>query len=80
VIVKWAVEAMPVNVNEIIRKLSPGERKKVADRAVEIAREEMGRRARKLTQARRLVRKHVKRGSSLVDELLSERRDAARKE
>ena len=47
---------MPVNVNEIIRKLSPGERKKVEDRAAEIIAEEMSlrdlRKARKLTQAR----------------------------
>jgi DNA-binding XRE family transcriptional regulator len=47
---------MPVNVNQIIRKLSPAERKKVEDRATEIIAEEMSlrdlRKARKLTQAR----------------------------
>jgi DNA-binding transcriptional regulator YiaG len=47
---------MPVNVNQIIRKLSPAERKKVEARAAEIIAEEMSlrdlRRARKLTQAR----------------------------
>ena len=47
---------MPVNVNEIIRKLSPAERKKVAARAAELIAEEMSlrelRKARKLTQAR----------------------------
>ena len=47
---------MPVNVNEIIRKLSPPERKRVEDRAAEIIAEEMSlrdlRKARKLTQAR----------------------------
>jgi transcriptional regulator with XRE-family HTH domain len=47
---------MPVNVNEIIRRLSPAERKKVEGRAAEIIAEEMSlrdlRRARKLTQAR----------------------------
>lgn len=47
---------MSVNVNEIIRKLSPTERKKVEDRAAEIIAEEMSlrdlRKARKLTQAR----------------------------
>src|ERR1700680_3850980 len=47
---------MPVNVNEIIRKLSSAERKKVEDRATEIIAEEMSlrdlRKARKLTQAR----------------------------
>src|SRR5205807_1425380 len=47
---------MPVNVNEIIRKLSPAERKKVEERAAEIMAEEMSlrdlRKARKLTQAR----------------------------
>jgi transcriptional regulator with XRE-family HTH domain len=47
---------MPMNVNEIIRKLSPAERKKVEDRAAELIAEEMTlrdlRKARKLTQAR----------------------------
>src|SRR6202162_683231 len=47
---------MPVNVNQIIRKLSPAERKKVEDSADEIIAEEMSlrdlRKARKLTQAR----------------------------
>jgi DNA-binding XRE family transcriptional regulator len=46
---------MPVNVNEIIRKLSPAERKKVEDRAAELIAEEMSlrglRKTRKLTQA-----------------------------
>ncbi len=37
---------MPVSVNEIIRKLSPAERKKVEDRAAEINAEEMSLRAR----------------------------------
>jgi DNA-binding XRE family transcriptional regulator len=47
---------MSVNVNEIIRKMSSAERKKVEDRAAEIIAEEMSlrdlRKARKLTQAR----------------------------
>jgi DNA-binding XRE family transcriptional regulator len=47
---------MTMNVNEIIRKLSPAERKKVEERAAEIIAEEMSlrdlRMARKLTQAR----------------------------
>ncbi|MGB7282929.1 MAG: helix-turn-helix domain-containing protein [Candidatus Acidiferrum sp.] len=47
---------MPVNINEVIRKLSPVERKKVEDRAAEIVAEELSlrdlRKARKLTQAR----------------------------
>jgi transcriptional regulator with XRE-family HTH domain len=47
---------MPVNINEVIRKLNPAERKKVEDRAAEIIAEEMSlrdlRKARKLTQAR----------------------------
>lgn len=47
---------MPVNVNEIIRKLRPAERKKVKERAAEIIAEEMSlrdlRKARKLSQAR----------------------------
>jgi hypothetical protein len=37
-------------------------------------------RAGKVMRAQRLVRKHVKQGASLVEELISERRDAARKE
>jgi transcriptional regulator with XRE-family HTH domain len=45
---------MPVNVNEVIRKLSPAERKKVERRTAEIIAEEMSlrdlRKARKLTQ------------------------------
>lgn len=47
---------MPVNVNEIIRKLSPAQGKKVYARADEIIAEEMSlrdlRKARKLTQTR----------------------------
>lgn len=47
---------MPINVNEIIRKLSPAQRKKVQGRAAEIIAEEMSlrdlRKARKLTQTR----------------------------
>jgi DNA-binding XRE family transcriptional regulator len=47
---------MPVNINEIIRKLKPSERKKVEERAAELIAEEMSlrdlRKARKLTQAR----------------------------
>src|SRR6266852_1640259 len=47
---------MPVNVNEVIRKLSPAERKKLEDRAGELIAEEMSlrdlRKARKLTQTR----------------------------
>ena len=77
--------SIPVKVNEIIRKLSPAERKKVEDRAAAIIAEEMslciekdGVRIttlkRNLERAQRLVRKHVKPGTSLVDELLAERR------
>lgn len=36
--------------------------------------------ARRLERARRLIRKHVKSGTSLVDELIAERREAARNE
>lgn len=47
---------MPVNVNEVIRKLNAAERKKVEKRAADIIAEEMSlrdlRKARKLTQAR----------------------------
>jgi AbrB family looped-hinge helix DNA binding protein len=35
---------------------------------------------RRVERAQRLVRKHVKRGTSLVDQLISERREAARNE
>jgi AbrB family looped-hinge helix DNA binding protein len=35
---------------------------------------------RRVQRAQRLVREHVKRGTSLVDELLAERREAARNE
>jgi AbrB family looped-hinge helix DNA binding protein len=35
---------------------------------------------RRLDRAQRLVRKHVKPGTSLVDELISERREASRNE
>jgi AbrB family looped-hinge helix DNA binding protein len=35
---------------------------------------------RRLQRAQRLVRKHVKPGTSLVDELIAERREAARNE
>jgi AbrB family looped-hinge helix DNA binding protein len=35
---------------------------------------------RNIERAQRLVRKHVKQGTSLVDELIAERREAARNE
>jgi AbrB family looped-hinge helix DNA binding protein len=35
---------------------------------------------RRVERAQRLVRKHVKRGASLVDELIAERREAVRNE
>lgn len=35
---------------------------------------------RRLARAQRLVRKHVKQGVSLADELIAERREAARRE
>jgi len=47
---------MSVNVNEVIRKLNPADRRRVKDRAAEIVAEEISlcdlRKARKLTQAR----------------------------
>lgn len=47
---------MPTNVNDKIRKLRPGQRKKVEERAAQLSAEEMTlrelRRARKLTQTR----------------------------
>ena len=48
---------MSVNVNEVIRKLSSAERRKVEDRAAEIIAEEMSlrgrRKVRRITQAHR---------------------------
>jgi len=35
---------------------------------------------RRLERAQRLVQKHMKRGTSLADELIAERREAARRE
>ena len=81
---------MPVKVNEIIRKLSPAEQKKVEDRAAEIIAEKTSlpnendelriiTLKRNLARAQRLVRKYVKPGTSLVDELIAERRKAPRK-
>ena len=81
---------MPVKVNEIIRKLSPAERKKVEDRAAENIAEKTSlpnendelriiTLKRNLARAQRLVRKYVKPGTSLVDELIAERRKAPRK-
>jgi len=35
---------------------------------------------RRVERAQRLVRKHLKRGTSIVDELIAERREAARNE
>ncbi|MBK9166494.1 MAG: helix-turn-helix transcriptional regulator [Bryobacterales bacterium] len=47
---------MPTNVNDIVKKLSPAQRKKVKSRAAELIAEEMTlrelRKARKLTQVR----------------------------
>jgi hypothetical protein len=45
--------AMSVNVNEVIRKLSPAERKKVEDRTAEIIAEEKT--LRELREARKLT-------------------------
>ena len=81
---------MPVKLNEIIRKLSPAERKKVDDRAAEIIADKTSlpnendelriiTLKRNLARAQRLVRKYVKPGTSLVDELIAERRKAPRK-
>ena len=81
---------MPVKVNEIIRKLSPAEQKKVDDRAAEIIAEKTSlpnendelriiTLKRNLARAQRLVRQYVKPGTSLVDELIAERRKAPRK-
>jgi hypothetical protein len=35
---------------------------------------------RRIERAQRLVQQHVKRGTSLVDELIAERREAAKRE
>jgi hypothetical protein len=51
-----AETAMAVNVNQILRKLSPAKRRKIEDRAAEMIADEMSlrdlRRARRLTRAR----------------------------
>jgi hypothetical protein len=76
---------MSVNLRDMIGKLSAAERKKVKDRAAEIIAEEMSLQIQddelritnlkgNLKRAQRLVRKHVKPGTSLVDELIAERR------
>ncbi len=75
---------MSVSMRHKITKRSTDQRKKVEHRAAEIIAEEMSlrdpRKASKLTRAQRLVRKYVKQGTSLVDELLAERRGTARNE
>ena len=56
---------MPVNVNEIIRKLTPAKRKKVEDRAAELIAGEMRRR-----NLRKADKRHM--GSSIDDFLKKE--------
>lgn len=65
---------MFVNILHIVGKLTSAERKKVKNRSAEIIAEEMSIRSRQLKRVQRLVRKHVKPGTSLVDQLLAERR------
>ncbi len=83
--------AMSVNIRDKIGKLSAAKRKKVNNRAAEIIAGEMRLRIeddelritslkRNFERAQRLVRKHVKPGTSLVDELIAKRREAARNE
>jgi len=83
--------AMSVNIRDKLGKLSAAKRKKVNNRAAEIIAEEMRLRIeddelrittlkRNLERAQLLVRKHVKPGTSLVDELIAKRREAARNE
>ena len=83
--------AMSVNIRDKLGKLSAAKREKVNTRAAEIIAGELSLRIeddelritslkRNLERARRLVRKHVKPGTSLVDELIAKRREAARNE
>jgi hypothetical protein len=82
--VKWAIEVADgsnysVNIRHKITKRRTDRRKKVEHHAEEMSLCDP-RKASKLTRAQRLVRKHVKQGTSLVDELLAERREATRNE
>jgi hypothetical protein len=82
---------MSVNIRDKLGKLSAAKQKKVNTRADEIIAGELSLRIeddelrittlkRNLERAQRLVRKHVKPGTSLVDELIAKRREAARNE
>jgi hypothetical protein len=82
---------MSVNIRDKLGKLSAAKREKVNTRAAEIIAGELSLRIeddelrittlkRNLERAQRLVRKHVKPGTSLVDELIAKRREAARNE
>jgi hypothetical protein len=83
--------AMSVNIRDKLGKLSAAKREKVNTRAAEIIAGELSLRIeddelrittlkRNLERAQLLVRKHVKPGTSLVDELIAKRREAARNE
>jgi hypothetical protein len=83
--------AMSVNIRDKLGKLSAAKREKVNTRAAEIIAGELSLRIeddelrittlkRNIARAQRLVRKHVKPGTSLVDELIAKRREAARNE
>jgi hypothetical protein len=82
---------MSVNIRDKLGKLSAAKRKKVNTRAAEIIAGELSLRIedeelrittlkRNIARAQRLVRKHVKSATSLVDELIAKRREAARNE
>src|SRR5712664_304125 len=83
--------AMSVNIRDKLGKLSAAKREKVNTRAAEIIAGELSLRIeddelrittlkRNIARAQLLVRKHVKPGTSLVDELIAKRREAARNE
>jgi hypothetical protein len=82
---------MSVNIRDKLGKLSAAKREKVNNRAAEIIAGELSLRIeddelrittlkRNIARAQRLVRQHVKPGTSLVDELIAKRREAARNE
>lgn len=74
----------PAKVIDIEMLLFPGGRERHAGDEVVLRIEDDELRIttlkRRLERAQRLVRKHVKPGTSLVDELIAERREAARNE
>jgi predicted XRE-type DNA-binding protein len=66
---------MPTNVNEIIKKLSPAQRKKVEARAAQLIAEEMT--LRELRQARKLTQVRVARTLGITQDSVSRLADGA---